>query len=53
MTAAAAIYNELEIPLPFLPGGRERGYQPDSVLVNIPQAYNVELCITDQPIYRY
>ena len=37
MTAAGAIYNDLEIPLPFLPGSREQGFQPDSILVNVPR----------------
>lgn len=33
ITAAAAVYYALQIPLPFLPGGRQDGYKPESVLV--------------------
>ena len=35
VTAAAAIYHALEIPLSFLPGGRKDGYKPESVLVRV------------------
>lgn len=49
MTAAAAIHNGLDIPLPFLPGSKEQGYQPSSILVNISYAKHVELFIADQP----
>ena len=33
ITAAAAVYNALQIPLPFLEGGRSDGYKPRSILV--------------------
>lgn len=33
LTAAAAVYHGLDIPLPFLPGGESTGFEPKSVLV--------------------
>ncbi len=38
VTAVAAIYAELGISLPFVPGYRKGGYKPDAVLVIITPA---------------
>lgn len=47
ITAASAIYHSLQIPLPFLQGGRSDGYKPESILVCISTPVLILLGLAD------